>query len=328
MHLEENLIKNSRILVCGDFILDQYVEGIVERISPEAPVPVLKKTRSTIKLGGAANVAANCAKLGVKTVLLAVAPPPSKDFLLKELLENANLSMDNIVFDAQISPVIKTRFMADGHHILRVDEEEIPKFSPQLIAILVRKFEQLIQQTDVIVFSDYAKGFFDPSILFHFLDLANRYNKKVLVDPKGIHYAKYRGCFCIKPNKKEAYIAANCDFSTPIEVVSRILMDLTDADYLLITRSAEGMSLFSKDTKPRHVEAFKQEIVDVVGAGDTALALLAVAISVGMSMEDAMILANAGSSIAVSRQGCVSVSFTELEERLERFQKGQLSNIV
>ena len=218
--------------------------------------------------------------------------------------------------------------MAEGHHILRVDEEEMPQFPPNLIAQLVSRFEELVQTVDIVVFSDYAKGFFSPAILFQFLDIAHRLEKKVLVDPKGIHYAKYRGCFCIKPNKKEAYKAANCDVTTPIEVVSRILLDITDADYLLITRSAEGMTLFSADNKSKHVDAYKQDIVDVVGAGDTALALLAVAISVGLSIEDAMILANVGSSIAVSRQGCVTVTFDELQQRLFNSQKNTLSSLV
>lgn len=321
MYLDKNRLKNSSILVCGDLIIDHYVEGVVERISPEAPVPVLKKTQSTFKLGGAANVAANCAALGVETFLLAVSGVSSKDYSLKDLLESANLKEENILIDESIRPVIKTRFMADGHHILRVDEEELPQFSPALIAQLVSRFEELVQTVDVVVFSDYAKGFFAPQVLFHFLDIARRLKKKVLVDPKGIHYQKYRGCFCIKPNKKEAYKAANCDITTPIEVVSRILLDITDADHLLITRSAEGMTLFSAENRPKHVDAFKQDIVDVVGAGDTALALLAVAISVGLSIEDGMVLANVGSSIAVSRQGCVSVTFEELQERLLDCQK-------
>lgn len=322
MRLDEALIKNARILVCGDFIIDHYVKGVVERISPEAPVPVLKKTSSSYRLGGAANVAVNCSSLGAKTHLLAVSGPSSQDYSLTDLFESADLSTDHVVIDPSIRPIIKTRFMADGHHILRVDEEQIPKFPPQLIAILIQKFEKLVHESDVVVFSDYAKGFFEPTILFEFLKIARNFNKKVLVDPKGIHYAKYRGCFCIKPNKSEAYKAANCDPSTPIEKVSQILLDTVESDYLLITRSAEGMTLFENGVRAKHFAAVKQDIVDVVGAGDTALALLAVAIAAQVSIEEAVILANAGSSIVIAKQGCASVTFDELQDRLLSYQKG------
>jgi D-beta-D-heptose 7-phosphate kinase/D-beta-D-heptose 1-phosphate adenosyltransferase len=316
MILEKMLFENAKILVCGDFIIDQYVQGVVERISPEAPVPVLRKITDTFRLGGAANVAVNCRSLGAQTFLLSVSGPSVENYRLDELMEGGGLATDNLVLDPSVKPTIKTRFMADGHHILRVDDEETAEFSQKLRELLVKKFEELIRQVDVVVFSDYAKGFFHPSILEQFLKIAKQHHKRVLVDPKGTHYAKYRGCFCIKPNKKEAYKAANCDQGVSIESVAEILLDTVDAEYLLVTRSSEGMTLFDSKGLRSHQPAIMQEVVDVVGAGDTALALLAVGIATGMEMEDAVKLANVGSSIVVSRRGCSSVTLSDLKNRL------------
>lgn len=321
MILEKTLIENAKILVCGDFIIDHYVQGVVERISPEAPVPVLRKITDTFRLGGAANVAVNCRSLGAQTFLLSVTGPSLQNYCLEELMERGGLSTDDLLLDPSVKPTVKTRFMADGHHILRVDDEETAEFSQKLRELLVKKFEELIHEVDVVVFSDYAKGFFQSSTLQQFLKIAKQHNKRVLVDPKGIHYAKYRGCFCIKPNKKEAYKAANCDQGVSIESVAEILLDIVDAEYLLVTRSSEGMTLFDSKGMKSHQPAIMQEVVDVVGAGDTALALMAVGIATRMDMEDAVKLANLGSSIVVSRRGCSSVTLTDLKNRLSECTK-------
>lgn len=316
MEMKEDFFSNARVLVTGDFIIDQYVEGIVERISPEAPVPVLRKIQESFRLGGAANVAVNCQALGAKTTLLSLTGFSCYPYDLDLLLHKEGLNGDNLIIDPSVRPIIKTRFMADGHHILRVDDEEIVKMNIQTQNLIIKRFEELVHAVDVVVLSDYAKGFFTETILRTFIDLGKKFNKIILVDPKGINYAKYKGCTLIKPNKKEAYRAAVCDSTEPIEKVANLLLDQIDPDYLLITRSAEGMSLYSKTGQVQNYPTSRKEVVDVVGAGDTALALMAVALGAGISIEEAVKIANAGSSIVVTKRGCASLSVKELREAL------------
>ncbi|MBM3194373.1 MAG: hypothetical protein FJZ60_01255 [Chlamydiae bacterium] len=314
--IDEELFSNARVLVTGDFIIDQYVEGVVERISPEAPVPVLRKLHESFRLGGAANVAVNCQALGAKTTLLSLTGFSCYPYDLDTLLQREGLDGKNLIIDPTIKPIIKTRFMADGHHILRVDDEEIVRMTYKTQEILIRRFLDLVDTVDVIVFSDYAKGFFNETILKSFTEIAKKHDKIILVDPKGINYAKYRGCTLIKPNKKEAYRAAVCDTSEPIEKVAEILLEQVDPEYLLITRSAEGMSLFFKNKNVQNYPTHRKEVVDVVGAGDTALALMAVSLAAGIGIEQAVKIANAGSSIVVTKRGCASLSVKELQEAL------------
>ncbi|MFZ4773080.1 MAG: bifunctional heptose 7-phosphate kinase/heptose 1-phosphate adenyltransferase [Chlamydiia bacterium] len=314
--LEPALFSNARILVLGDFIIDHYVEGVVERISPEAPVPVLKKNAEEFRLGGAANVAVNCCALGATTYLLSITGPSSYPYSLANLLKKEGLDIGYLVIDPTVKPIIKTRFMSEGHHILRLDDEEITQLSTQAMGTLTSKFSHLLQKVDIVVFSDYAKGFFHPSILQSFIRLAKQSGKKILVDPKGVNYAKYQGCYLIKPNQKEAYKAANCELNTQIEEVASFLLDQVLAEYVLITRSAEGMALFDQKGRSQHYPTSKKEVVDVVGAGDTALALIAVALASGQSIEEAVMVANIGSSIVVSKRGCASVTIDELQEAM------------
>ncbi len=314
--IDPQLFSNARILVVGDFIIDHYVEGVVDRISPEAPVPVLKKTLEYFQLGGAANVAVNCRALGATTYLLSIAGLSPYPYSVEELLSAQNLDIDHMVIDPNIRPIIKTRFMSEGHHMLRLDDEEVMQLSSSAIQSILAKFSNLLELVDIVVFSDYAKGFFQPVILESCIRLANLAGKKILVDPKGIHYAKYKGCYLIKPNQKEAYKAANCESITPIDEVAKILLSQIGCNYLLITRSAEGMEIFDQKGRCQHYPTSKKEVVDVVGAGDTALALIAVALASGQSMENAVLVANIGSSIVVSKRGCASVTVEELKESL------------
>ena len=315
--MDPALLSIACVLVVGDFIIDHYVEGVVERISPEAPVPVLNKKSEEFRLGGAANVAVNCRSLGATTYLLSITGPSSHPYSLTTLLENQGLDISYLMIDPRVKPIVKSRFMCEGHHILRVDDEEITHLSPEVIASLTTSFLSLLHKVDIVVFSDYAKGFFHPQLLQNFIQLAQQAGKKILVDPKGVNYAKYQGCYLIKPNQKEAYKAANCESTTPIAEVASFLLDQISAEYVLITRSAEGMDLFDQKGRYQHYPTCKKEVVDVVGAGDTALALIAATLAAGQSIEDAVMIANIGSSLVVSKRGCASVTIDELQEAMQ-----------
>ncbi|WP_232313980.1 D-glycero-beta-D-manno-heptose-7-phosphate kinase [Ralstonia sp. A12] len=307
MTLSREALGKSRVLVVGDVMLDRYWFGDVDRISPEAPVPVVHVKRDEERLGGAANVALNATALGAQTGLLCVLGQDEPGNRVAELLES-NGVMAFVARDDTLSTTIKLRIVSRQQQLLRVDFENLPTHEV-LLAVLDR-YKQLIAQYDVVLLSDYAKG--GLTHVQPMISAARRAGKRVLVDPKGSDYTRYRGASILTPNRAELQqvVGRWHTESDLTERAQRLRADL-QLEALLLTRSEEGMSLFA-DTGVLHVPAQAREVFDVSGAGDTVIATLAASLGAGLSLPNAVVLANRAGSIVVGKLGTATVSYGEL----------------
>lgn len=299
-----------RVLVVGDAMLDSYWFGTVERISPEAPVPVVSVRREEDRLGGAANVALNARRLGASSTLLTVVGDDAPAATLQSLLEHEGIAA-RLGRDPQLTTIVKLRVIGHSQQLLRVDFESSPDH--EVLARMLSDFENALAESDVVLFSDYGKG--GLTHIPRMIDLARRAGKPVLVDPKGSDYARYAGATVITPNRSELIqvIGRWRDEDQLAERATRLREELR-LDALLLTRSEEGMSLFDgpSPTDRLDVPARAREVFDVTGAGDTVIATLAAMLGCGMSLRDAVPIANRAGGIVVGKFGTATVSYEEL----------------
>ncbi|MFC5302661.1 D-glycero-beta-D-manno-heptose-7-phosphate kinase [Azospira restricta] len=302
----------ARLLVVGDVMLDRYWFGDVSRISPEAPVPVVKVEKSEERPGGAANVARNAAALGAQVSLLSVVGDDEAGVIIGRLMEGENVRT-SLHRDAAISTTVKLRVIGRQQQLLRIDFETSP--SHEVLRAKLAEFEKLLPACDVVILSDYGKG--GLAHIAEMIRLARAAGKQVLVDPKGDDYSKYAGASAITPNrselrevvgrwKDEADLAARAD---------KLRRDLA-LDALLVTRSEEGMTLF-RESRVFHEPARALEVYDVSGAGDTVIATLAAMVAVGAAWEDAVHVANLAGGIVVGKLGTAVVTREELDAALK-----------
>jgi len=296
-----------RVLVAGDVMLDRYWFGEVERISPEAPVPVVRVARCEDRLGGAANVARNVAALGAQATLVGIIGADEPGSHVARLLKEAQIA-NHLAVDAQLPTTLKMRVLGRQQQLLRVDFEATP--SPDALAAAEASVRKLLADHDVLVLSDYAKG-----ALAHaarLIAFAREANVPVLVDPKGEDYTRYRGADLITPNRLEMQQTVG-HWGSEDELAARAqaLRAQLDLQALLVTRSEQGMTLFTH-TGRDHVNAQAHEVFDVSGAGDTVLATLAVTRATGLTWPDAMRWANRAGGIVVGKLGTSIVSAGEL----------------
>ena len=299
---------SDRILVVGDSMLDRYWDGAVERISPEAPVPVLRKQREWVRAGGAANVAVNLAALQARATLATVLGRDEAGELLERLVEERGVEL-RPVRSAQVATTQKIRAVCRQQQLLRVDvEDQVPADEALALADLV---SDLLPSHPWLLLSDYRKGALRECALL--MRRAAARGCKVLVDPKGSDFSCYRGAWLLKPNEAEALgVVGPCrDDEQFAERVAALRQSL-DVQHLLVTRGERGMTLFSADATPRHVPAEQREVYDVSGAGDTVLAALAWALAEGEPLDDAVHIANHAAGIVVGKFGTASVSRREL----------------
>ncbi len=298
----------ARVLVVGDVMLDRYWFGDVHRISPEAPVPVLKVSHVDERPGGAANVARNIAALGAHATLLSVVGNDEAGACLEKLLkEHANL--DAILHrDGSISTIIKLRAVARHQQLLRIDFETPP--SHEVLHAALVDFAAQLPLADVVILSDYGKG--GLAHIAQMIKMAKDAGKPVLVDPKGEDYARYSGATILTPNRSEfREVAGKWHDEAELEGKAQRLRRELQLDALLITRSEEGMSLF-RENAVQHEATYTREVFDVSGAGDTVIATLAVMLASGADMTDAMRVANRAAGIVVGKLGTAVVSREEI----------------
>jgi rfaE bifunctional protein kinase chain/domain len=307
------------ILVIGDVILDRYWWGDVSRISPEAPVPVVRLKNTTLAAGGAANVAANVAGLGATPILVGIVGDDEGAQQFPDVLGGANVSSDHLVRDRHRPTTVKTRIIAHSHHVVRVDQEHADGISVETEDAIVEKLRTEIARADAIAVSDYAKGMLTPRVLRDLFQIAGESGKPVLVDPKGKDYSKYKGAALLTPNRREA--AEACNFEDQGDVVdragSRLMSDL-DLEALLVTEGEEGMTLFRRSQPSIRMAAEAREVYDVTGAGDTVIATLAVAIGSGADVEQAARIANVAAGLVVEQVGTTAVTLSGLEAALRK----------
>ncbi|MBI2308501.1 MAG: D-glycero-beta-D-manno-heptose-7-phosphate kinase [Rhodocyclales bacterium] len=297
----------ARLLVVGDVMLDRYWFGDVSRISPEAPVPVVKVERSEERPGGAANVARNAAALGAQAALLSVVGDDEAGAMLGRLMEGENVSA-SLHRDAAISTTVKLRVIGRQQQLLRIDFETAP--SHEVLRAKLAEFETLLPECDVVILSDYGKG--GLAHIAEMIRLARAAGKQVLVDPKGDDYSKYAGASAITPNRTELReVVGRWKDEADLAARAERLRSKLGLDALLVTRSEEGMSLF-REGKVFHEPARALEVYDVSGAGDTVIATLAAMIAVGSAWEDAVHVANVAGGIVVGKLGTAVVTREEL----------------
>lgn len=316
-------LQKAKVLVVGDLILDRYIFGSVERISPEAPVPVLRESKEKFALGGASNVALNIASLGAEVYLAGRVSNDLSGAMLKNLLGETLIDFSAVVIDDSSHTVTKSRFIAESHHLLRVDRENFSDIAERSKLELMHKIEQVIDNVHSIVISDYAKGLLTKEMTEWLIVLAQSKNLPILVDPKGGDYEKYRGATIIKPNFKEAVLASKLDSSAPIRDIAGKILETVTPDYLLITRSEKGMALFDNTGAQLDFPASKLEVIDVTGAGDTSIALLGAAIAADIDLHQAIELANLAAGIVVQRVGCSAVTLAELAHEILKKSGGK-----
>jgi rfaE bifunctional protein kinase chain/domain len=314
--LQQDLAQN-KVLVVGDVMLDRYWFGNVDRISPEAPVPIAKISKIEDRPGGAANVARNIASLGGNVTLLSVVGEDEPALVLEKLLVTEQV---NTVFkkDSTISTIVKLRVIAKNQQLIRIDFEEKP--SHEILAEVLDNFAEIIDQYQVVILSDYGKG--GLSHTSKMIEIAKAHDKIVLVDPKGSDYSKYQNATMITPNRSEMRDATG-NWNNEQELLNKAteLKQQLNLDYLLVTRSEEGMTLFADQAY--NYPTFAQEVFDVSGAGDTVIGTLGLMLANNASIREAVEVANFAAGIVVAKLGTATVKKEELIKHLTQHIKEQ-----
>lgn len=314
----------ARILVIGDVMVDRYFYGNVDRISPEAPIPILALKKEDYTLGGAGNVLANLAALGVKATLAGVCGDDVTAAVLRRLLDEMGVGANGLITDPDRPTTQKTRLIAGHQQLLRADQEQTNPLAKPLADQLLAQIETMLPGQDLVIVSDYGKGVLTDSLLSGIMALAAKQNKPVIVDPKGRNYRRYRGASLITPNRKELSEATHgqpVTTDTEVLAAAKEIIETCDISSLLVTRSQDGMSLIERsddqpELKVNHLPTLAREVYDVSGAGDTVVATLAAALAVGVDLVGAARLANVAAGIVVGKIGTATVSPQELIDAL------------
>ncbi|HAT10206.1 MAG TPA: bifunctional heptose 7-phosphate kinase/heptose 1-phosphate adenyltransferase [Planctomycetes bacterium] len=310
--------RGKRVLVVGDAMLDRYLWGEVSRISPEAPVPVVRLTRRSATAGGAANVAANLARLGCTASLCAAVGADAGRDELAAMLQAQGVDPGLLTVVPGFPTIVKTRVLGGHQQVVRIDEEEPRKLDAVAVAPLASTAAAAVASHDAVILSDYAKGVVQPAVAQAVIAAARAKGIPVLVDPKGADWAKYQGATTVTPNTGELATATGIPAHDYERMVSAgaVLRDRLGLAFLTFTRGEHGITLIGERTTS--VPAQAREVFDVSGAGDTVIATMAAAIAGGLSPEDAMRLANAAAGIVVGKVGTVPIERAELEHELIR----------
>ena len=305
--ISKTTLAQKRLLVVGDSMLDRYWFGDTNRISPEAPVPVVKIVKNEDRLGGAANVALNITELGARASLMSVIGNDDAGKSLQAMLEKAGIE-DLSGVDASVRTTVKLRVLARRQQLVRIDFEDHP--ATEVLATLMETFEAKVKDFDALVLSDYGKGGLDHIV--RMIAAAREAGVPVLIDPKGSDYSRYRGATLITPNRAELALVIG-EWKSEAELIEKAqkLRRELELTALLLTRSEEGMTLFT-EAGEFNVPAQAREVFDVSGAGDTSIAVTAAMIAAGLDLTEAVRIANRAGGIVVGKLGTASVTYDEL----------------
>ncbi len=317
----ENLI-GHRVLCVGDVMLDRFVYGQVERISPEAPIPVLRVQRESVVLGGAGNVVRNLVALGGYVDMVGVVGHDQAGYEVAEQISSLPQVVSYMITDSARPTTIKTRFVADGQQLLRADHEVSAALSASVEDQTLSRVHSAIESCDAVILSDYAKGVLTDRVLAETIDLCKKANKPILIDPKGRDFSRYRGAFMLTPNRKELHEATGVAINSvaDAEKAARQLIKEHDLDAVLAKLGGDGVCLVVKDKSAQHFHATAHEVYDVSGAGDTVVSTMALALAGGFSPEDSAALANVAGSVVVGKIGTATVTREDLARELLRDQ--------
>jgi D-beta-D-heptose 7-phosphate kinase/D-beta-D-heptose 1-phosphate adenosyltransferase len=310
--------KDKKIMVIGDIMLDKYVIGDVSRISPEAPVPVVKVKSEGYAPGGASNVANNVSSLGGKPLMVGiVGKDNTKDILFREF-GRRKIDTEGVFEDDKRPTVEKVRVLAMGQQLLRFDYEKTDGPNKEIEKKIIDFIKQKIDDIDAVIVSDYAKGLITATLMDALLEIVNSKKKILIIDPKPKNIGIYKGATVITPNHKEAFEITNIEDRSDEDMlkIGKILQDKLDSE-ILITRGERGMTLFEKDGKVTHIPTKAKEVYEVSGAGDTVVATFTLALASGAATKEAAFIANNAAGITVGKVGTTAVSIAELKESLE-----------
>lgn len=308
-------LKEYKVLVIGDLMLDVYTLGNVKRISPEAPVTILHVESENSRPGGAANVAINIRALGGKVALMGRVGADFAGKRLQELLLSEDIDTKGVLSQGGLPTPVKNRLIASNQQLIRIDNEHITALSKDLEQRLTALLPLLLDDVQVLAISDYAKGFLSTSFLRSAIRQAREREICVVVDPKKRPYTEYREATIIKPNLSEAREAAGLEAGAPLSDIAETLLKQSAAEYLVVTRSGEGISIFSRDGIQKDFPVRVRQVKDVTGAGDTVLATLTCAIANGLHIDEAVQLANIAAGLSVEQLGCARITLSQLARR-------------
>ena len=307
MHISRDKLAAARVLVVGDAMLDRYWYGAVDRISPEAPVPVVRVTRTEERVGGAANVASNIVALGAQASLLTVVGDDEASHQLEALVANSGIT-PYFGRDVRLKTTVKLRVIGRQQQLIRLDFEDTPE--NEVLASQSSAFKKLCPSHHAVLFSDYSKG--GLAHITSMIDHAKACGKVVLVDPKGSDYTRYKNATVITPNRAElSQVIGTLATEAELQTKAHKLRTSLNLQALLLTRSEAGMTLFDEQGQ-LHVPAVAREVFDVTGAGDTVIATLAALAAAGMSLREAVPIANQAGGIVVGKFGTATVSYADL----------------
>ncbi len=302
-------VRSKTIAVVGDVMIDRYIWGSVNRVSPEAPVPVVEVESESSRLGGAANVANNITALGAKALLVGVVGNDRSGEEFRAILERQGTSAEGIVTDAARPTTVKTRVIAHNQHVVRIDSEEKKDVPEEVQERLFAVLEQRIGSLDAIIIEDYNKGVVVKSLIRRIIDLANKHKKIVTIDPKFHNFFEYTNVTVFKPNKKETEEALGTKLRNDDEVIAagRTLLEKLKAENVLLTRSEKGMSLFEQNGTITHIPTKARNVADVSGAGDTVIATLTAMMASGATFTESSALANYAGGIVCGEVGIIPI---------------------
>ena len=310
-HLKDS---NPEILVIGDLMIDHYLWGSCERISPEAPVQVVDISKETTVLGGAGNVINNLNALGARVSVSSVIGDDSNGKELLQMLKYIDVNTKNIQTQENRKTSKKSRVIATSQQILRYDKESKEDINSKSEEKIISSLESSIQNYEIVILSDYGKGVLTSALCKNIIELANKHNVKVLVDPKGSNFSKYKGAYLLTPNKKEAILATNIEIKDEHSLTKALLKlkEECDLDVSLITLSEDGIASYEDSLKI--APTVTKEVFDVTGAGDTVIASIAFALSADKNIEECASFANLAAGVVVGKIGSATVTLDEIEE--------------
>lgn len=313
----EKIIKNftgKKILVVGDLMLDEYLVGKTTRLSPEAPVPIVEIEKINYVPGGAANAANNVKSLGDETILVGIIGNDNNGQTLIKLLKKQGIKTTGVFKDPERPTTLKSRIISQGQQVVRVDKESHKPIPKRIERKILDFIKETINHVDIILISDYAKGVVTPILSQTIIKLANKVGKRVLIDPKGEDFNKYQGCFMVTPNLKELETVLKIQVKDikGLPQATKMLLANVDSEAILTTLGSDGMALTEKLGKHTTVPAADIKVVDISGAGDTAITTFALSLTAGASPYEAMLISTYASSVAISKIGTATVSRSEL----------------
>ena len=314
--------KQKKIIVLGDLMLDRYVWGTVNRISPEAPVPIVEEIKQSICLGGAANVASNLYSLGAIPIPVGVIGDDSEGECLLKLMKSYKFVTDSIIVDNTRPTAIKTRIIANDQHVVRTDRESKEPINEKIINKIIKVIEDHIEDADAIIIEDYNKGLLVQDLIKRVISLARKNNVIITVDPKFNNFFEYKSVTLFKPNRKEIESAFGIKINSEheLESASKRLLDSLKCDAVLITLGEQGMFLRKSNGEINMIPTRARKVHDVSGAGDTVISTLTLALTTGADLNESMTLANYAAGAVCEELGAIPIEPSKLRATIQHFK--------